>query len=136
MFSRCKKLMCQHPVICNKKQSFCILIQTSYRKQPFAVRWYIFHNCSVIAIFCGTDAAGRFVQKIIDKFRCRTNSFPRKHNHIILRIDFHLRFLRRYTVHLNLPFLYEFFHFTSGSLSRICEKLIQPYCLCHIYSLF
>ena len=75
MFSRCKEFMRQHTIICDKEQAFCIFIKSSYRKQTLAIRWNIFHNCSVITIFCCTDAAGWFIQKIIDKFRCCTYCF-------------------------------------------------------------
>ena len=136
MFSRGKQFVRQHSVVGDQEKSFCILVKTAYRKKSLPVRWYIFHDSSVVSVFCCTDAARRLIQKIIDKLRCRTNRLTCKHDYVFVLIDFKLRFLRRCSVDLNLTFLYKFLYFTSGSLPCIRKKFIQSYCFCHNHSSF
>ena len=128
--------MCKHSIVGDQKQSFCVLVETPYRKKALPVRWHIFHNGSVISVLCCADTACRLVQKIIDKLRCCADRLACQHDYVFVRIDFKFRLLRRYPVDLNLSFLYKFLYFTSGSLPRICEKFVQPYCFCHNYSSF
>ena len=128
--------MGQLAVICNKKQAFCILIQTSYRKKiPPAILWHQFQNRLFPDVLRGAYIPGRLVQKIIHKFCPSAQALSAKFHHVPLRVYLQLWLFRRLTIYLNHSLLDQLLHFCPRASSGICQKFIQSHCFSHLYYL-
>ena len=89
VFLRRKKLMCKRTVVCDQKETFCIFIQTPYRKKSLSsiFLFNIVENRFISGVLRCADTACRLVKKIVYIFRCSMNFLP-VHNHLIFAKKF------------------------------------------------
>ena len=108
--------MCKRTVVCDQKETFCIYIQTPYRKKSLSsiFLFNIVENRFISGVLRCADTACRLVKKIVYIFRCSKNFLP-VHNHLIFNA---VSFADHKHYHSNK----RSYHFIRRTSDRICKE--------------